>query len=250
MSDRAENKPTLIVARRLPEAVEARLAAGYTAHFAEDRAAADLPALARAHDAAAMLVAPGVAVTEAVIDALPPSVRIIATFSVGTDHIALAAAERRGIAVTNTPDVLTDATADLTLLLILAASRRASEGERLLRAGGWTGWTPTQLMGQGLAGRRLGIVGMGRIGQAVAARARIFGLNIHYHGRRALPETEARGARFHARLEDLLAVSDILSLHCPLTPETRGLIDAERLARLPPQAILINTGRPPVRGRA
>jgi lactate dehydrogenase-like 2-hydroxyacid dehydrogenase len=239
-------KPRLIVARRLPEAVEARLAETYAVRFADDRPASDLPALAREHAAEGLLVAPGVATSAALIEALPATVKIIATFSVGTDHIALEAAKARGIVVTNTPDVLTDATADLTMLLILAASRRASEGERLLRAGQWTGWTPTQLMGRGLAGRRLGILGMGRIGRAVAARARVFGLAVHYHGRRLIPEEDRAGAHFHESLESLLGASDILSLHCPLTAETRGLVNAERLALLPAGAILINTARGPI----
>lgn len=201
---------------------------------------------AETHRAEALLVSPGVAVNAALIKALPEHVRIIATFSVGYDHIDIQAAQTRGLIVTNTPDVLTDATADLTMLLILAASRRASEGERLLRAGAWTGWTPTQLMGSGLQGRRLGILGMGRIGRAVAARARVFGLAVHYHSRTRLDATEEAGVIHHATPDSLFAASDILSLHCPLTAETRRLIDARALALLPEGAILINTARGPI----
>jgi lactate dehydrogenase-like 2-hydroxyacid dehydrogenase len=239
-------KPKLIVARRLPPAVEARLAASYDAVSAVDRPPAALAELAETHRAEALLVSPGVALDAATIAALPEGVRIVATFSVGYDHIDIAAAKARGLIVTNTPDVLTDATADLTMMLILAASRRASEGERLLRAGAWTGWTPTQLMGRGLQGKRLGILGMGRIGRAVAARARAFGLAVHYHSRTRLTAAEEDGATHHATSDSLFAVSDVLSLHCPLTADTRRLIDARALSLLPPGAILINTARGPI----
>jgi lactate dehydrogenase-like 2-hydroxyacid dehydrogenase len=174
---------------------------------------------------------------------LPDRVRVLATFSVGTDHIDLAAAKARGLIVTNTPDVLTDATADIALLLILGAARRASEGERLIRADAWTGWTPTQLMGTHIGGKRLGLIGMGRIGQAVARRARAFGMTIHYSNRKRLPPELEEGAVYHADPDALLAVSDVLSLHFPATAETRHWLNAERIARLPPGAILINTAR-------
>jgi lactate dehydrogenase-like 2-hydroxyacid dehydrogenase len=242
----SRTKPTLLIARRLPAAVEARAIADYDAVFAPEEATPPLAALAAAHGAAGLLVAPGIPLDAATIGALPTSIRIIATFSVGTDHIDTEAAAARGLLVTNTPDVLTDATADLTLLLILAASRRTSEGERLLRAGGWTGWTPTQLMGRGLAGRRLGIFGMGRIGRAVAARARAFGMAVHYYSRRRLAAAVEEGAVFHETAAGLFAASDVLSLHCPLTPETRGLIDARAIALLPDGAVLINTARGPI----
>lgn len=239
-------KPKLIVARRLPPEVETRLAVAYDAVSAVDQPPIALAGLAEAHKAQALLVSPGVAIDAGVIAALPEHLRIIATFSVGYDHIDIEAAKARGLIVTNTPGVLTDATADLTMLLILAASRRSSEGERVLRAGAWTGWTPTQLMGRGLQGKRLGILGMGRIGQAVAARAGAFGLAVHYHSRTRLAPHEENGATYYATAESLLAVSDILSLHCPLTAETRRLIDARALSLLPPGAILINTARGPI----
>jgi lactate dehydrogenase-like 2-hydroxyacid dehydrogenase len=238
-------KPVLALARTLPEAVEARAARDYAARPAP----VDTPPLggdalvAHAAGADGLLVAPGNAVTAAVIDALPDSVRIIATFSVGFDHIDVEAARARGLIVTNTPDVLTDATADIALLCLLGAARRAGEGEALMRAGTWTGWTPTQMMGTHVTGKRLGIVGMGRIGRAVARRARAFDMTIHYHGRRRLPPDLEQGAIFHETVEDLLPHCDVLSLHCPATPETIGLMNAERLTLLPRGAILVNTAR-------
>lgn len=180
-----------------------------------------------------------------VIMALPESVRIIATFSVGYEHIDLAAAKERGIVVTNTPGVLTNATADIALLLMLAAARRAGEGAGMIREG-WTGWTPTQLMGIEVSGKRLGIVGMGDIGRAVATRARAFGMEIHYHNRSRLDDAVEQGAVFHDTLDSLLPVSDFLSLHCPLTPDTRHLLNEERIALLPPHPVVINTARGPV----
>jgi glyoxylate reductase len=178
-----------------------------------------------------------------VIAALPDRVAVIATFSVGYEHIDLAAAEARGILVTNTPGVLTEATADIALLLLLGAARRASEGERMMRAGTWTGWTPTQLMGTHLHGKRLGILGMGRIGQALARRARALGMEIHYHNRSELDPAEAGEARYHPRAEDLLTQSDALSLHFPATPQTIKFLNAKRLALLPKGAIVVNTAR-------
>lgn len=237
-------RPALLVTRKLPDAVEARAARDYRAQLNPDDTPLDrarLLDLAAAADA--ILCCPADRMDAETIAALPERVRMLATFSVGTDHIDLAAAKARGLTVANTPDVLTDATADIALLLMLAATRRAGEGERMVRAGAWTGWTPTQLMGSQITGKRLGIVGMGRIGQAVARRAQAFGMAVHYHNRRALPAAEAAGATYHADLDGLLAVSDVLSLHCPATPQTIGLINAERLAKLPPGAVLINTAR-------
>ncbi len=174
-----------------------------------------------------------------------PSLKLIANFGAGVDHIDLEAARSRGITVTNTPGVLTDDTADLVMTLILSVPRRISEGEKLLRAGGWKGWAPTALLGHRITGKRLGIVGMGRIGQAVAARARAFGLSIHYHNRRRLPQAveEPLAARFWPSLDEMLAEVDVLSLNCPDTPETHHIIDARRLKLLPSHAYLINASR-------
>jgi lactate dehydrogenase-like 2-hydroxyacid dehydrogenase len=234
----------LLVTRRLPEAVLERARRDYDARINEsDQVYGAAALLAAARGCDAILCAPGDALGAAAIEALPDSVRAISTFSVGYDHVDVAAAQRRGIAVFHTPGVLTDATAEIALLLLLGAARRAHEGQRMLREGRWRAWTPTLLLGHGLSGRRLGILGMGRIGQAVAARARPFGMRIHYTNRRRLaPELEA-GAEFHADPRDLLRVSDFFSLHCPSSPETLHWLDAERIALLPRGAIIVNTAR-------
>lgn len=237
-------RPVLTVSRRLPDAVLERARGDYTARLNHDDAPYSGVELAhQATGADALLVCAGDPCNAATLWALPDTVRIIATFSVGTDHIDLGAAKERGIVITNTPDVVTDPTADIAMLLMLAAARRASEGERMLRAGQWTGWAPTQLLGTHLGGKRLGIIGMGRIGQALARRARAFGLSVAYHNRNPLPAALAEGATYHADPEALLAVSDVLSLHMPATPETRHWLDARRLALLPPGAIVVNTAR-------
>ena len=176
-----------------------------------------------------------------------PSLRVVANYGVGYDNIDLAAAARRGIVVTNTPDVLTDATADLALALLLAAARRLREGLDLARSGEWEGWNPVQLLGSGLQGRVLGILGAGRIGVATARRAAAFGMEIAYWDRSASPAMEAEaGGRRTESLEALLASADIVSLHLPLTAETRGLMDAGRLAAMKPDSILVNTARGPL----
>lgn len=233
----------ILVTRRLPSDVEKRLMDTYETIFLSDVERADSQRLIQhAKNVDAILCTPGDQIGADLIDALPDRLRIISTFSVGYEHIDLAAAHRRGIVVTNTPDVLTDATADLALLLMLGASRRAYEGQKMVREGRWTGWTPTQLLGQGLQDKRLGILGMGRIGQAVAVRARAFGMEVHYHNR-----TRRKGDEiYHDSADSLLSHSDILSLHCPLTPETKGFLNAARLSLLPENAIVINTARGPV----
>jgi lactate dehydrogenase-like 2-hydroxyacid dehydrogenase len=178
-----------------------------------------------------------------VIGALPKRLKIIATFSVGYDHIDVAAADRAGIIVTNTPDVLTEATADIAMLCILAASRRVPEAQAMLRRGDWQRWNPTELLGRGLQGRNLGIVGMGRIGRALATRARAFGLMIHYHNRTRLDPELEQGATYHKTLETMLPVSHFLSLNCPATAANADMIDERRLAMLPEGAVLVNTAR-------
>lgn len=170
---------------------------------------------------------------------------LIANFGAGTEHIDLAAAADRRIIVTNTPGVFTDDTADLTLAMIIGVPRRVREGTALVRRGEWTGWAPSGLLGRKLAGKVLGIVGMGRIGQAVAHRARAFGLEIAYYNRKPLPEALERmlGARYVGDVDALVAKADILTLHCPLSDETRGLIDARRIALMKPGSAIINTAR-------
>ncbi len=173
-----------------------------------------------------------------------PALRVVANYGVGTDNLDISAIRSRGVVVTNTPDVLTDATADLTIALLLAAARRLREGLDLARGGAWSGWHPTQLLGMGLQGKVLGILGAGRIGLATARRARAFGMDIRYWNRsRSIEmETESAGRR-EERLQTLLSVSDVVSVHLPLTPETRGLLDATNLAAMKPGSILVNTSR-------
>lgn len=180
-------------------------------------------------------------VDAAVLDAAP-RLKVVANYAVGFDNVDVAAATARGVAVTNTPDVLTEATADLAFALALAAARRLGEGERLVRAGRWTGWAPDQLLGVDVWGRTLGIVGMGRIGHAMARRGRGFAMDVVYAGPRDVAEAAALGAR-RLDLDAVFAEADVISLHCPLTPQTRGLVDARRLALVKPTAILVNTAR-------
>jgi glyoxylate reductase len=177
------------------------------------------------------------------LDAGGPRLKVVANFAVGHDNIDVAECTRRGIVVTNTPDVLTDATADHAFALLLAVARRVREGDELVRSGAWTGWEPAQLLGRQVSGSVLGIVGMGRIGAAVAARGRAFGMRVIYHNRRPAPETERATGASLVTLEELLSTSDFVSLHCPLTPETHHLLDAAALAVMKPTAVLVNTAR-------
>lgn len=174
-----------------------------------------------------------------------PDLKLIASFGAGTDHIDLAAAAARGIMVTNTPGVFTDDTADIAMEMIIGLPRRVREGIALVRRGEWTGWTPTALLGVKLSGKVLGIVGMGRIGQAVAHRARAFGLHIAYHNRKRLPEAieQMLGARYVETLDELVAQADIITLHSPANAESHRMIDARRIALMKPGACLINTAR-------
>ena len=234
----------VLFTRRLPDAVERRAARDYRLIAnPEDRPLGAEEIVSRSQEADAVVCCVADKMTAAVFSRLPSKVRIVASFGVGTDHLDLAAAKTRGVVVTNTPEVLTDATAEAALLLLLGAARRAYEGQEMLRSGRWMGWTPTQLMGLQLSGKRLGIVGMGRIGQAMARRARGFGVEIHYTDQRRLPPEKEEGALFHSTVEELLPLSQLLSLHAPSTPETRHLLDARRLALLPRGAIVVNSAR-------
>jgi len=237
-------KPILVVTRRLPPAIEARAARDYDARLSPDDAkvtGADI--LARAEGAAAVLCCPAERLDAETIGKLPDSVKVIGTFSVGFDHIDLQAARARGIPVVNTPDVLSVATAECAMLLILAAARRAGEGERLIRAGKWTGWAPTQLMGTLVSGRRLGIFGMGRIGRELARMAAGFGMEVHYRDQVRLPAELERGATFHQDDDSFLSVCDVLSLHAPGGEGTRHWLGAERIAKLPRGAVVANAAR-------
>ncbi|HEX2892089.1 D-glycerate dehydrogenase [Vineibacter terrae] len=244
MSDR---KPRVLATRLFPPAVQARLQANFDAVLNPDDVVYDADRLAQAiAGCEGLMCAAGDPVNAAAIARFPDSLRIIATFSVGYEHVDVAAATKRGIVVTNTPDVLTDATADVTLLCLLGAARRAQEGIDMLRGHRWIGWAPTQLMGTHVTGKRLGILGMGRIGQAVADRARAFGMTIHYSNRKRLSPDEEKGAIFHADPEAMLPHCDFLSLNCPLTAETRKWLNQARIARLPDGAVVVNTARGPV----
>jgi lactate dehydrogenase-like 2-hydroxyacid dehydrogenase len=178
-----------------------------------------------------------------VVERMADRVRIIANHSVGVDHCDLAALAAKGVVVTNTPDVLSDATAEIAMLLLLGAARRAVEGDHMVRTGGWSFWSPSFMVGTQVTRKRIGIVGMGRVGQVMAARCRGFAMQVHYHNRARLEPGLEQGAIYHDSIESLLRVSDFLSLHCPATPDTRGLMNAERLALLPAGAILVNTAR-------
>lgn len=178
-----------------------------------------------------------------VVAQLDPRLKIVANHSVGVDHCDLAALRGKGIVVTNTPDVLSDATAELAMMLMLGAARNAVAGDRTVRSGTWDFWSPAFLVGKQMTGARLGIVGMGGVGRAFARKARGFDMEIHYHNRSRLSPEDEAGAIYHETLESLLAVSDFLSLHCPATPETVGLMNADRLAQLPKGAVLVNTAR-------
>jgi lactate dehydrogenase-like 2-hydroxyacid dehydrogenase len=238
------SKPVVVVTRRLPPAVEARLARDYEPRFnPDDRLYTSDQLIERAAGADALLPCHTERLSAEVIGRLPERVRAIANFSVGVDHVDLEAAKARGIVVTNTPDVLTDATAELTMLLILGAARRASEGERLVRSGSWDSWSPSFMVGIQVTGKRLGIIGLGRVGQVTARRARGFEMAIHYHDVRRLESERESGARYHASVEELLPNCDFLALHCPATPETECLLNAERIALLPDGAIVVNAAR-------
>jgi lactate dehydrogenase-like 2-hydroxyacid dehydrogenase len=236
--------PVVFVTRKLPEAVEERLRRDYAPRLnPDDRVYGPDQLIEGASGAIAVLTCATDPWPAAQIERLENGVRAIATFSAGVEHIDLAAARARGIMVTNTPDVVTEATADITMLCLLGAARRAFEAEALIRTGRWAGWTPTQLLGLELTGAVLGIVGMGRIGQAVARRARGFGMRIHYYNRQRLPPEVEQGAWYHHTLAALLPEARFLSLHCPASPETRRLINRETLGLLPWGAVLVNTAR-------
>jgi glyoxylate reductase len=242
----AKSKPVVVVTRRLPDAVETRMMELFDARLNLGDEALGLAGL-KAVVADADVLVPTVTdrITRAVIESAGPRLKLIANYGTGIDHIDLAACAERGILVTNTPDVLTEDTADMTMALILAVPRRLAEGERVLRAGRWSGWSPTWMLGNRVSGKRLGIIGMGRIGQAVARRAKGFGIAIHYHNRRRLPveiETELE-ATYWESLDQMLARMDIISVNCPRTPASYHMLSARRLALLRPVAFVVNTSR-------
>lgn len=236
-------QPRLAITRRLPEPVETRARTTYRALLnVTDTPWSAADWIEHCREADGVLCTVTDCVTAAVIDTLPESVRVLATFSVGFNHIDIAAARMRGIVVTNTPDVLTDATADVTLLLLLGAARRASEGEALMRSHTWRGWAPTQMLGTHFSGKALGIVGLGRIGCAVARRAAGFGMTIHYLAPAPRP-TPGFTAIHHTREETFWRECQFLTLHLPTNAETRAFLNAARIAQLPRGAIVVNTAR-------
>ena len=241
-----KDRLSVVVTRRLPEVTEARMAELFDVTLNEDDAPLSRDALAEALERADVLVP---TVTDAIdgplIARAGDRLKLIASYGAGVDHIDVAAARRRGILVTNTPGVVTDDTADMTLALILAVTRRIPEGLALMQSGEWRGWAPTALLGGRLAGRRLGILGMGRIGQAVARRAAAFGMQVHYHNRRRLRrETEeALGATWWESLDQMVSRMDIVSINAPHTPSTFHLMNARRLKLMKRDAVLINTSR-------
>jgi len=237
-------KPTVLVGRKLPDAVEARLKRDYNAILnPDDTLYTSEQLIELASQADAILPCHSEHFTADVIARLPDRVKAIANFSVGYDHVDTEAAKKRGIIVTNTPDVLSDATAEIAMLLMLAAARRASEGERLVRSQAWKDWSPSFMVGTQVTGKRFGVIGMGRVGRVAAERARGFDMEIHYYNRSRLAPDLEKGATFHADVDDLLAHADVLSIHCPATPETKGLLNAEKIALLPDGAIVVNTSR-------
>jgi glyoxylate reductase len=239
-------KPLVIVTRKLPDPIETRMMELFDTRLNVDDNPMSPTALTEAVRVADVLV-PTVTdrIDADILSQAGPSFRLIASLGTGVDHIDLRAARERGITVTNTPGVLTEDTADMTMALILAVPRRLAEGERVLRAGKWRGWSPTWMLGHRIWGKRLGIIGMGRIGSAVARRARAFGLSIHYHNRhRVAPQTEAQlEATYWDSLDQMLAHMDIISVNCPHTPATYHLLSARRLSRLQPHAYIVNTAR-------
>jgi glyoxylate reductase len=242
----ADRKPKVVVTRKLPEPVEARMGELFDAALNADDKPMDARALAAAVAGAEVLVP---TITDRIdadlIGAAGPAFRMIANFGAGVDHIDVEAAHARGIVVTNTPGALTEDTADMAMALIMAVMRRLVEGAAVAEAGGYSGWSPTWMLGKRLKGAKLGIVGMGRIGQALARRARAFGLIVNYHNRKPVGAAIARQleATYWESLDQMLAHMDIVSLNSPSTPATYHLLSARRLKLLPPHAVVINTSR-------
>ena len=241
-----QRKPLVVVTRKLPDGIETRMMELFDVRLNLDGTPLNREQLIEAVKTADVLVPTLNDVIDAdVLSHAGENFRLIASYGTGVDHIDLAVAKEKNVFVSNTPDVLTEDTADMTMALILAVPRRLSEAERLVRAGKWTGWQPTLMQGHRIYGKRLGIVGMGRIGQAVAKRARGFGLSVHYHNRNHVhPEIEQElEATYWESLDQMLARMDIISINCPHTPATYHLMSARRLKLLQTHAYVINTSR-------
>lgn len=239
-----DDKPSLWITRRLSDATLERAHRDYDVVIDMDdglHSADDIIAMSAKVDA--ILPCHSEIFDAAVAAKLDSRVKIIANHSVGTDHCDIPALRDRNIVVTNTPDVLSDATAEIAMLLLLGAARRAVEGDRLVRTGAWDFWSPAFMVGKQVSGARLGIIGMGRVGQVMAKRARGFDMEVHYYNRTQLSPELEHGAHYHGSVESLLPVSDFLSLHCPATAETTGLMNTERLNLMPDGSILVNSAR-------
>jgi len=242
-----KSKPSVIVTRRLPDVIETRMRELFDARLNVDDHPMSQAELVEAVKSCEVLVPTVTDVIDAaVISQAGPQLRLIANYGNGVDNIDVQSALNRGITVTNTPGVLTEDTADMTMALILAVPRRIAEGIAVMREeGAWNGWSPTWMLGHRINGKRLGIIGMGRIGQAVARRAKAFGMSIHYHNRRRLPSGVEEGleATYWESLDQMLARMDVISVHCPHTPGTYHLLSARRLKLLRPEAFVVNTAR-------
>ena len=242
----ANDKPVVVVTRKLPDVIETRMMELFDTRLNRDDQPMSKNDLVEAMQVADVMV-PTVTdqIDKSVLAHAGERLKLIASFGTGVDHIDIATARQRGISVTNTPGVLTEDTADMTMALILAVPRRLSEGERLIRSERWQGWGPTSMLGHRIWGKRLGIIGMGRIGTAVARRARGFGLSVHYHNRRKVhPDIEAEvEATYWESLDQMLAHMDIVSVNCPHTPATYHLLSARRMKLLPEHAYIVNTSR-------
>ncbi len=244
MAAAGPDKPRILVTRKMMPDVERRAAAAFHATLNPDdrpMTLAEVLSAAASHDG--LLLTSFDKLGPDFIPALPASIRIIATHSVGYDHLNIPQAKARGITVTNTPGVLTDATADIAMLLLLGAARGASWGDRMVRENRWGETTLIAPMGFDVSGKRLGILGMGRIGQAVAKRAAGFGMELHYHSRNPVAPADGFGATYHQRFEDMLPHCDFLSINCASTPETRGILNARAISLLPEDAIVVNSAR-------
>ena len=237
---------SVVVTRRLPEVVETRMKELFNVRLRDDDTPMSRQELVEAMQSSDVLVPTiGDQIDAGMLGQAGPQLKLIANYGAGVDNIDVQTARQRGVLVSNTPGVLTDDTADMTMALILAVTRRIPEGLALMQQGQWQGWSPTSLLGGRVGGRRLGILGMGRIGQAAARRARAFGMQIHYHNRRRLrPETEeALEATYWESLDQMVARMDVISINCPHTPSTFHLMNARRLKLLKPDAVIVNTSR-------
>lgn len=242
----ARNRPLVIVTRKLPETIETRMMELFDTRLnTGDRPMVKAELIEAVKTAEILVPTLTDRIDSSVLAHAGPELKLIANYGTGIDHIDVEAAYARGITVTNTPGVLTDDTADMTMALILGVARRLAEGERLARSGDWDGWSPTGMLGHRITGKRLGILGMGRIGTAVARRSRGFGLSIHYHNRRRVHESVENEleATYWESLDQMLARMDIISVNCPHTPATFHLLSARRLKLLRKEATVVNTSR-------